>query len=305
MTKKTIIGTSVVTMALGLAVVPAVWLLAHGNQSLGSMLPPSAESIAKASSALSLSPGPHTAMYHQRGPLSSGPGSYCGTLSLTYICRRLAIGASPAEIARLLNDRGSGVSMLDLARAAKLLGLDAKGVRTNLAGLKALPKPVIAFLPELKHFVVVSKADEKGIMCIDLTGPTALACYTPEEFACEWNGEVLVFSDDGPDLYTPLSEGEMTECIGGGCSGGPCNTLVQQGYEQGGCDECQPPLCYRYDYTVYFTIYECSTTDPNISCLNTDRPTHAIYPCEEDGPTECTKGPPTMYGSVKGCYSSG
>ncbi len=47
-----------------------------------------------------------------------GSGSYCCAFSLTYFCRQLAIKAPPVKIAGLINNRGTGISTLDLARGS-------------------------------------------------------------------------------------------------------------------------------------------------------------------------------------------
>jgi len=300
MTKQTEFNALVVVISLGMAAtLVTALLLMQCSESFGATSVSSGESVAKLDLSLS-SQGSPTSVYHRREPLSPGPGSYCGTLSLTYVCRQLGIEASPAKIAELLNDKGTGVSMLDLARAAKSLGLKTEGIRTDFEGLKALAKPIIAFLPESKHFVVVSKADDRGITCIDLAGPITLAWHGPEEFASEWNGEVLAFSNARPESYTPLDEGEMAQYIGG--CGGTCTNIVQNAGVYQKCENISN--CWETDYYTLFQRYGCAAAESG-SCSERSMSRGHEDPCKQgNGPLECEPDfgmTPTLWGSIMAC----
>ncbi len=302
MTKQKIFSAFVVVTALGLAtILVSVVLVMNGSQAFGATSPCPCESSNEIAFSPSLSGSP-TPMYPQQGTLASGSGSHCGTLSLAYVCRKLAIDTSVSDVAQLINDKGKGVSMLDLARGAQTLGLEVEGVKTNLDGLKALPKPLIAFFPEWKHFVVVTEANDKGVTYVDLIGPTALGWHTPAEFANQWDGEVLVFSKDKFQSCTLLSDKEMAQYIGGETCG-PCNKVIQKAGVYRKCEDLSD--CSLTLYSTLFARYGCANKDASISC--TEKPMHRgyIYPCRQgSGPLKCRpdlSAIPRVWGRINAC----
>ncbi len=70
----------------------------------------------------------------------SGSGSCCGTLSLAYNRRQSAIATPMSQIAGLLDDKGNGVRMLDLARGVIISGPKGEGIRIDLSSLKGSPQ---------------------------------------------------------------------------------------------------------------------------------------------------------------------
>lgn len=300
--KRTVFEAFVVVIAMGLiGIITAASLAMHRFESPGTTPADSRGSIDKPTFSPSLS-GPPTPMCEQRGAYSPGSGSYCGTLSLTYICRQLAIEAPPIKIAGLINDRGTGVSMLDLARGAKSLGLKAKGIRTDLVGLKALPKPLIAFLPEAKHFLVVSKADDQGITCIDLAGQNALTWYSPQDFASKWNGEILIFDNSTPELCSALGKAEMSQYVGG-CGNESCTKVIQNAGVFSECENLSD--CSVTSYYTLFKRYGCETCSQRSTCNESSMSRGYLYPCVGGlDPLECEpdfSASPTLWGSISAC----
>ena len=302
MSKRKVSDARVVGVALGVVVITFVSVfLIHRSESLAASVTPSV----KPATGLAFSPPlsePLMSRPSSQEARSPGSGSYCGTVSLAYICRQLAIDTSPTQIAGLISDRGAGVSMLDLARGAKSLGLKARGIRTGLAGLKALSKPVIAFLPEAKHFLVVSKADDKGVTCIDLAGQNALAWYSLEEFAEKWNGEILTFDNTTRDLCSALSKTEMGQYVGGSCNS-KCTKVIQEYQVLIPCDNTQH--CGEALFVVLLKKYGCEATQQQSSCSENTQPSGATYGCKEtDLPGVCaqdTSKPPTLWGELQAC----
>ena len=124
MSKGGVSNAFIVGTILGLVAITALGVfLIHRSDSFAASVTPSV----KSSTEFFLSPppsGPATPVRQQRGAYSTGPGSHYGTLSLAsaYVCRETTIEIIATAIDQLLNDKGTGVSMLDLARGAKLLG---------------------------------------------------------------------------------------------------------------------------------------------------------------------------------------
>ena len=89
------------SVALGmLGIIIVALLLLHGCQSVGATSKTRSKSVTKPAFSPSLS-GPSTPMAHQGRALLPGSRSGCGTLSLAYICRSLAIDTLPTQIAGL------------------------------------------------------------------------------------------------------------------------------------------------------------------------------------------------------------
>ncbi|TAN58667.1 MAG: ATP-binding cassette domain-containing protein, partial [Magnetospirillum sp.] len=92
-----------------------------------------------------------------------------------------------------------GTKASNLLRAAKSLGLNCKGLSRDIAGLSALPMPMIAFW-NFNHFVVVEGLDAERVWLNDpATGPRTV---TIGEFSDAFTGVVLVF-EPGP-TFTPM-----------------------------------------------------------------------------------------------------
>ncbi len=301
MSKRVVSNAVAVSIALGLVVVIVGIAFVNGTpQAFGAESPCPCESSDEIAFSPSLSEPLMSPPSSQEAQFP-GSGSFCGTLSLAYACRKLAIDTSASQIAQLINDKGEGVSMLDLARGAQALGLEAKGLRADLEGLKALPKPLIAFFSERKHFVVVTEANDKGVIYVDLVGRTILDWNRPAEFAYKWNGEVLVFSTDNSESSTPLTDKEMAQYIGLATCG-PCNKVIQKSRVRK-CEDLYD--CSLTRYVVYLQKYGCANKNASMSC--TEKPTHRgySYPCRQgDGLRKCKKRAgslPRVWGRINAC----
>ena len=96
-----------------LAIVIAALLLLYGCQSIESNETTTKFSPTSLTEPLTSRPSSQEA----RLP---GSGSGYSTLSLVYIRRQLAINPSPTQLARLISDRGPGVSLLELTPGGEL-----------------------------------------------------------------------------------------------------------------------------------------------------------------------------------------
>jgi hypothetical protein len=78
----------------------------------------------------------------------------CGPRALALVCRQLGIVADLAQIRKDAGTTAKGTSLAGLERAAKKLGLSARGVQVDRAGLLTITPPAIAWM-DGNHFVAV------------------------------------------------------------------------------------------------------------------------------------------------------
>jgi len=115
---------------------------------------------------------------------------YCGGRALAYIARQRGISKDTAEIIQMVQiDSEKGASMLDIIKAAKKLGLDAKGYRMNYGELVKRDLPVIIYFPN--HFTVLTSVDkDKNILTFTDSTLKELT-LTKQDFLNSWEGYVL------------------------------------------------------------------------------------------------------------------
>ena len=92
----------------------------------------------------------------------------CGIASLAACLRNLSLPFDRHTLRSACRVTGEGSTMHDLLESAKNLGVSVYPVTGDEAGLKALPKPLVAFV-ERDHFVAVVRADRQGVsyLCSD------------------------------------------------------------------------------------------------------------------------------------------
>lgn len=81
----------------------------------------------------------------------------CGPRALHFVCRELGVPASLSALTEVAGTTtGAGSSLLGLARAAKSVGLSARGVQVDADALRRAPMPALAWV-DGDHFVAVTR----------------------------------------------------------------------------------------------------------------------------------------------------
>ncbi|MCC6443833.1 MAG: hypothetical protein IT210_10310 [Armatimonadetes bacterium] len=112
----------------------------------------------------------------------------CGPQSLTRVLQRYDAKVAWKTLAHEAGMSREGTTLLALARCARKRGFSAVGLQVLPDELHQQRKPVLALLRR-SHFVVVEKADRKGIRCWDPMG--IRKDYSPEQWLREWDGYLL------------------------------------------------------------------------------------------------------------------
>jgi ATP-binding cassette subfamily B protein len=120
--------------------------------------------------------------------------SDCGPACLASVCGFYGLHVTVAAIRHLALTDQKGTSVLGIVDAAIVLGLDAKGIRTEYGslGLTTLPAIVHVIIDEkISHYMVLVKVNTKGVLVMD---PAAgkLKKLTEEEFRKIWTGVMIM-----------------------------------------------------------------------------------------------------------------
>jgi hypothetical protein len=86
----------------------------------------------------------------------------CGAAGLAICLRALSLPYDKETVTKACRYTGMGSSAHDIVDACRKLGVVGRVVTADEQGLKALPKPAVAFV-ERDHFIAVTRADEKGV----------------------------------------------------------------------------------------------------------------------------------------------
>ncbi|MET3502612.1 ATP-binding cassette subfamily B protein [Mucilaginibacter rubeus] len=120
--------------------------------------------------------------------------SDCGAACLASVAEYYKLKLPIPMMRRLAGTEKNGTSMSGVVSAAKKLGFDVKGVKTNLESLAGLPCPMIAHViinKELLHFVVVYKVSKKKVKVMDpSTGE--YVTFTHDVFSEIWTGALIL-----------------------------------------------------------------------------------------------------------------
>ncbi|HEX7239542.1 MAG TPA: cysteine peptidase family C39 domain-containing protein [Longimicrobiaceae bacterium] len=117
--------------------------------------------------------------------------SDCAVAALTMILERHGRDPQLEGVRRLVQERRSGLTLLEMQAVAGERGLRATGWRLDLAGLARAPLPAIAHFED--HYVVVDRVEADGT--VRFRDPSLGRLALPAAgFRSLWTGNVLVFS---------------------------------------------------------------------------------------------------------------
>ncbi len=124
----------------------------------------------------------------------------CGPASLKMVLHAYGIDVSRSHLISQMIPGKSGVSMMDIKKAAAQNGLRGEGWRMRLADLQKVPLPAIALLRN-HHFVVIHSLTPQGK--IEILDPAlGRLRFSPQRFEKVWSGNVLLFYK--PDVSTRM-----------------------------------------------------------------------------------------------------
>jgi len=147
----------------------------------------------------------------------------CGTRALAYLLEKEGKEVEARKVMGLLPETVQGHSIKDLSDISSRYGYNLAAIRVSASELKELP------LPAMMHINVKNQGDSGHYWILDKMIGDTLELFDPQsslrfqqtvdQFSREWNGNALVFSDEGKSLPgIKLAENE-TEQIYGGCCG--------------------------------------------------------------------------------------
>ncbi len=119
--------------------------------------------------------------------------SDCGVAALAMILERHGRDPRLEAVRRLVLERRSGLTLLEMQAIAGERGLSATGWRLDFAGLARAPLPAVAHFED--HYVVVDRIAPDGT--VQVRDPSLGRIDLPRaSFENLWTGSVLLF--DGP-----------------------------------------------------------------------------------------------------------
>lgn len=122
---------------------------------------------------------------------ASGDDMSCGIQSLQYILGLSSKTVDMEYIKQLTKSSKEGTSLLDLSKAAEVLGLETRGVRYSLTEESGnILTPLIAHVNN-NHFIVIENKIDNKFKIIDLPNPPYL--MNKEKLEKIWDGYALIF----------------------------------------------------------------------------------------------------------------
>ena len=111
----------------------------------------------------------------------------------------LGVSADPEQIRHAYAIDAEGMTIIDMVRAAKELGVKAKTVKVEFKRLFKLKLPAIIRLNSGK-FIILAKVEQDKLLILDpiKNSPQAIK---QEEFISQWNGDIILFVHKGLKKY--------------------------------------------------------------------------------------------------------
>jgi len=123
----------------------------------------------------------------------------CGPHSLCVAARLMGVRCTLNDVLALFEEGDRGVSIADVAIAARRLGLKALPCKVDVAQIESIEPPIIAYLPRREesgqstegHFLVLSYADDSVVQL--LSPPLEPILVPHEKLRKVWQGHAIVF----------------------------------------------------------------------------------------------------------------
>lgn len=148
---------------------------------------------------------------------ASKTANLCGPKTLAY-CLNILNKPEGAKKLDALTYSEKPYSFADLIKLAKDYQVKAYGVKLTIYELRTVPKPIILYLKDRKHFVVLKEVQNSFFILHDPFEGEIKKSST--QLKKEWNGEALIFTLSGLNKKILLSTSQL-EKIQGGCCGRP------------------------------------------------------------------------------------
>ncbi len=123
----------------------------------------------------------------------------CGAASLLMIVRYYKGWVSLAKMQELTNTNQSGTTAFHLVKAAKEIGFQAKGIKSDLAALTKIKPPIIAHVTVAKtyqHYLVIYKINVKKKQLIIADPAEKIKKMTFNDFNAIWNNVLIVLTPE-------------------------------------------------------------------------------------------------------------
>lgn len=115
-------------------------------------------------------------------------GVNCGPKALSDLLKYYRVEISPDSIAKLAETGKKGTSMLNMAIAARYIGFESAGVKTDYAGLGNIPLPALAHINNNHYIVLVASMPDSVLL--EENGKRFFE--SRENFIGQWAGNVLL-----------------------------------------------------------------------------------------------------------------
>jgi ATP-binding cassette, subfamily C, bacteriocin exporter len=135
---------------------------------------------------------------------ASGTLSACGPKALSTVITYYRLDVSWDSLAKVCHTGSKGTSLLELSNAAKMLGFEAVGLKTNYDELDKIPKPSIVFVNE-NHYATLLWSGPDSVLVDD---GEVKSFVKKEEFQKQWGGVVLALYPT-KELYQRVSKQPM------------------------------------------------------------------------------------------------
>jgi HlyB family type I secretion system ABC transporter len=121
--------------------------------------------------------------------------SDCGPAALATVALHHGVRISREKLRDVVGTDRIGTNLAGMVKGAERLGLRARAVKGDWAGLATVPLPAIAHVKNAEgmgHFVVVHKVDARGVVVAD--PGRGIERRTKDAFTAQWTGYCLLLS---------------------------------------------------------------------------------------------------------------